>query len=66
MNSDVKTVTAQIYQFPHRAAKAPADLPVVLAKIVYGNCWYHDDAIQSEPDHVTTKPIKPLNSKPGR
>jgi Protein of unknown function (DUF2735) len=51
MNSDVKVTTAKIYQFPQRAQKAPT-LPA--PKIVFGSCWYHDDAIQSEP-----KPIKP-------
>jgi hypothetical protein len=50
MNSDVKTVTAKIYQFPLRTAKTP----VPTAKIVYGNCWYHDEAIRAEPT-----PIKP-------
>jgi hypothetical protein len=54
MNPDVKTVTAKIYQFPQRAEIAPAKPPAPIAKIVYGNCWYHDEAIQSEPT-----PIKP-------
>jgi hypothetical protein len=54
MNSDVKTVTAKIYQFPARPAKTPPKQPAQVARTIFGNCWYHDEAIQSEPT-----PIKP-------
>jgi hypothetical protein len=56
MNPDVKTVTAKIYQFPQRTAKAPGQTPAPIVKTVYGNCWYHDEAIQSEP--VPLKPTR--------
>jgi Protein of unknown function (DUF2735) len=55
MNLDVKTASAKIYPFPVRAPKRPA--PVV--NVVSGGCWYHDEAIRSEP-----KPIRPLTGKP--
>jgi Protein of unknown function (DUF2735) len=60
MNSDVKIPTAKIYQFPARAPKVPGPSAKVVAKVVPGGCWYHDEAIRSEP-----KPIRPLNGKPG-
>ena len=48
MNSDVKPVSAKIYQFPPRPVKSPPKAPAAVARIIYGNCWYHDDAIQTE------------------
>jgi Protein of unknown function (DUF2735) len=57
MNSDVKTTTAKIYQFPLRAPNTATERPATPppVRIVYGSCWYHDDAIRSEPT-----PMKPV------
>ena len=55
MNSDVKTDTAKIYQFPQRAPKTPPKEPAPITKIVCDSCWYHDEAIR-ESEHMPIKP----------
>ena len=57
MNPDVKTPTAKIYQFPQRTPKTEPKQPAQVARTIYGNCWYHDEAIQ-QSEHKPSKPVR--------
>ena len=58
---------AKIYEFPaggraSRTRSGARELPQMtapkLAEVEYGNCWYHDDAVDEEHATALARPVR--------